>query len=189
MVPPAPATVQLPVIEPKTEEPPAPAPVPPAAPPPASPRTARPRRFAPPPPWLARLLAIGLLVAIAISCLAAPWQLFLPFPWEADLRQAFDLERQKGIFLQVDRAARTFFLLEGRFPETLAELEQAGLLGSGEVVDARGRALEYSATSTSFGLQAPTGASRTEGIGGNFLLDPEFQARAGRDEPPLVLLD
>ncbi len=191
MAPPAPATVQLPVMEPRIEEPAAPEPVPVPAPPPEPrpARTARPRRAEAPPPWLARLLAAGLLLAVAISCLAAPWKLFLPFPWEADLRQAFDTERQTGIFLQVDRAARTFFLLEGRFPETLAELEQAGLLARGEVVDAQGRALDYSATSTSFSLQAPAGASRTEGIGGNFLLDPEFQARAGRDEAPLVLLD
>ena len=188
VAPPAPVTVPLPVMAPKVEERPA-EPEPAPKPSPEPPVAVRPRRAEAPPPWLARLLAAALLAAIVITWAAAPWQLYLPFPWHADLRQAFDGERQAGIFLQVDRAARTFFLLEGRFPETLAELEQAGLLTRGEVVDARGAALDYSATPTSFSLQAPDGASRTEGIGGNFLLDPEFQDRAGRDEPPLVLLD
>ena len=126
---------------------------------------------------------------LAAYCVFGPGRLFLPFPWHADLRQAFDAERQTGIFLQVDRAARTFFLLEGRFPESLAELDQAGLLPRDQVIDARGGELSYSATATSFGLQAPAGASHTVGIGGNFLLDPEFQDRAAREEAPLVLLD
>lgn len=192
-VPPAPMTVPLPVMQPREEPEPELEPEPESEPePPAAPAPSpepRIRRSEGPPAWLPRLLAAGLLAAIAVTCLAEPWQLFLPFPWHADLRQAFEVERQTGIFLQVDRAARTFFLLEGRFPETLAELEQAGLLPRGEVVDARGRTLDYSATPTSFSLQAPGGATRTVGIGGNFLLDPEFQARAGREEPPLVLLD
>ena len=187
VVPPSPVTVPLPVMEPRVEEPPAPAP--PVAKPEPAPAPMRERQRTAPPPWLARLLAAGLLLAAAFYCLPAPWRIFLPFPWHADLRQAFDTERQAGIFLQVDRAARTFFLLEGRFPESLAELEQAGLLPRREVIAARGGELGYSATATSFSLQAPGGASRTEGIGGNFLLDPEFQARAAREEPPLVLLD
>ncbi len=182
--PPSPVTVPLPVIEPQSEEPP-----PPVAKPAPAPLPIRERQRIGPPPWLARLLAAGLLVAAAVYCLPAPWRIYLPFPWHADLRQAFDTERQAGIFLQVDRAARTFFLLEGRFPESLAELEQVGLLPRRGLFAARGGELGYSATATSFSLQAPAGASRTEGIGGNFLLDPEFQARAAREEPPLVLLD
>ena len=135
------------------------------------------------------MLAGGLLVAVAAYCLAGPWKLFLPFPWQSDLRQAFDTERRAGVYLQLDRAARTFFLLEGRFPESLAELEQAGLLAPEAVTDAAGGELGYSATATSFSLQASGGVSRTEGIAGNFLLDPEFQERAAREQPPLVLLD
>ncbi len=185
-VPPSPVTVPLPVMEPAVAEEPPPAP--PPSPEPAPPVWA-PRQAAAPPAWLARALAVGLLAAVAVYCLPSPGRIFLPFPWHADLRQAFDTERHMGTSLQVDRAARTFFLLEGRFPESLGELEQAGLLARGEVANARGWGLVYSATATSFSLQAPEGASRTVGIGGNFLLDPEFTARAAREEPPLVLLD
>jgi hypothetical protein len=186
VVPPSPVTVPLPVVKPLEEEEPPPAPPPVAEPAPVPRRSPE---VSAPPPWLARLLAGGLLLVVAAYCLPGPWQIFLPFPWHADLRQAFDTERQAGIFHQVDRAARTFFLLEGRFPESLSELEQAGLLPHDEVVDASGTELGYSATATSFSLQASGGASRTEGIGGNFLLDPEFEDRATREEPPLVLLD
>jgi hypothetical protein len=192
VIPPSPVTVPLPLMKPPPAAAPAPAAAPKekAVPPAAAAPAARPRLPAPPPPQLlARLLAAGLLVAVAAYCLPGPWQIFLPFPWHAGLREAFHTERRAGIFLQIDRAARTFFLLEGRFPESLAELEQAGLLPRSEVVDARGGKLDYSATATSFSLQAPGGASRTVGIGGNFLLDPEFQARVVREEPPLVLLD
>jgi hypothetical protein len=186
--PPSPVTGSAPLLEAGIDEEPPTAPPPVLEPEPA-PRPTRSRQASAPPPWLARLLATALLVTVAVYCLLGPWQVFLPFPWHADLRQAFDTERQAGIFLQVDRAARTFFLLEGRFPESLSELEQAGLLPRDEVVAAQGGELGYSATATSFSLQAPGGVSRTEGIGGNFLLDPEFQARAAREEPPLVLLD
>ena len=202
VVPPAPVTVPLPVMkiepapapepeadlqpEPQREPEPQPAPEPQRAPPP--PVRLKPGRTDAPPAWLARALAGGLLLAVAFYCVVER-QVFLPFPWHADLGEAFDKERQAGIFLQVDRAARTFFLLEGRFPESLGELEEDGLLARDEVVDASGGDLGYSATATSFSLQAPGGVSSTEGIGGNFLLDPEFQDRAAREEPPLVLLD
>lgn len=187
-VPPSPVTVPLPVMDPPiVEEQPAPSP-PPVQPTPA-PRPQRKSRAAAPPAWLARMLAAGLLVAVAVYCLPGPWRVFLPFPWHADLREAFDTERRAGVFLKVDRAARTFFLLEGRFPENLAELEEMSLLQRGDVAEAHGGELSYSTTATSFSLQYPGGASLTEGIGGNFLLDPEFQERAVRDEPPLVLLD
>ena len=184
-VPPAPVTVPLPVLAPVEESPPPvavpePVPEPVPRPKPAASRAA-------PPPWLAQVLAAGLLVAVAAYSVAAPWRVVLPFPWHADLRQAFDAERQSGILLQVGRAARTFFLLEGRFPESLAEL--AEVVPNARVVDARGRPLVYASTATSFSLQAPGGATWTEGIGGDFLLDPEFQVRSSLDEPPLVLLD
>jgi hypothetical protein len=200
---PSPATVPLPIVMPQVEEgPPSPAPVPevPSVPsptpatlvPPTPGPTARPETEARPdgpPPWLPRLLAAGLLVAVAIYCLPGPWRLFLPFPWQADLRQAFDTERRAGIFLQVDRAARTFFLLEARFPESLAELHQTGLLPPDELIGSGGDELTYAATATSFSLQGPEEAARSLSIGGNFLLDPEFQVRAAQEEPPLVLLD
>jgi hypothetical protein len=192
VVPPSPITVVLPVIEPPIEEESL-SPAPLVPPPSVEPELASDPELegvtSPPPPWLAWLLAGGLLVAVAVYCLPAPGRIFLPFPWHADLREAFDTERQAGVFLQVDRAARTFFLLEGRFPETMAELEQVGLLSDAEVADAADGELGYSATATSFSLQAAGGSRRTEGIGGNFLLDPDFQVRVARDEPPLILLD
>ncbi len=189
VAPGSPVTVPLPVIEPPEVEEPAVAP-PPPPPPRAKPEgPARAPRVETPPPWLARVLAGALVLAVAVYFTVAPWRALLPFPWHADLRQALDSERQAVVFLQVDRAARTFFLLEGRFPENLDELEERSLLPAGGVLDSRGRSMTYSATATSFSLQAPGGSSRTEGIAGNFLLDPEFQARAEREEPPLVLLD
>ncbi len=167
-----------------------PPPEPPAveAPPaaaPAAPAVERRRRIAAPAARTAPLLGAVLALAVLLATGLAPWRLLLPMPWHADLRQALEAEREAAEFVRVDRAARTFFLLEGRFPESLTELHEPPLLPAGEL-----GGLTYSSTAGSFSLGRPgSGAARTEGIAGNFLLDPEFQATSSRREPPLVLLD
>ena len=143
----------------------------------------------------AALLAAVLLVA---ALLVAPVSFFLPFPWQDGERGSMHARRDAAHLVELDRAAKTFFLLEGRFPDDLRELVDAGLLKPRDVYDSRGRRLSYESQERSYVVRPlvvdTASPGFEEGIAGNFLLDPEIQIglRSDRDEaaePPLILLD
>jgi hypothetical protein len=96
--------------------------------------------------------------------------------------------------LAVDRAAKTYFLLEGHFPPSFGPLVASGLLDGGDRVGPEGRRLTLVAHEESYDVLAE-GAEQpvwSEAISGNFLLDPELRGSAAapaREERPLVLLD
>lgn len=145
--------------------------------------------------WPARFLGIGafvLLVALATSDHA---RFLLPFPWQDGLRQAVLDEQTSAAYLKLDRGAKTSFLLNGHFPERLEKLITDSYLTPRDMVDPAGRRLGYASQVAGYliypeeeGEVAP-GASRTETVTGNFLLDPEFVPEQMVEEPPLVLLD
>ncbi|MEP7009525.1 MAG: DUF4388 domain-containing protein [Acidobacteriota bacterium] len=136
------------------------------------------------------------LAAVGLACLLIyrPGQAVLPFSWQAGSLEALDETQRSAQFLKIDRAAETFFLLEGRFPEHLSELRDRGLLGPHDLFDVEGRPLQLDAREKAYVLHAE-GRSGAEGatsrsISGNFLLDPEFLSlRPGTQAAPLVLLD
>jgi hypothetical protein len=147
-------------------------------------------------PALARIAAsllAGLLLAVLFR---APGAAVIPFPWQEEERLALAHEQRATLSLKIDRAAKTWFLLEGRFPEHLSQLVQAGYLSPRDLVDPDGHPLQYSVTEESYTLQ-PTkagkpvaGAETTEAITGNFFLDPEFLTLPEESAAqPLVLLD
>lgn len=147
-------------------------------------------------PALARVAA-ALLGALALAVLfLAPGAVVIPFPWQAEERQALAHEERASLSLKIDRAAKTWFLLEGRFPERLSQLVQAGYLSPSDLVDPDGHPFQYSATEESYTLQ-PTkggkpvpGMETTEAITGNFFLDPEFLTLPEESAAqPLILLD
>lgn len=142
---------------------------------------------------VAAVLAV-LLIQAFLRPVVSP---FLPFPWQAAQRDAFTAVQRDSRYLKIDRAARSNFLLEGRYPETLESLRDAGLIGAGDLVDPRGRRLVYQAEEIHYSV-APLGSDGqpieaeglAEAVSGDFLLDPEMvQGRMKTDEPPLVLLD
>ncbi len=51
-----------------------------------------------------------------------PIRPLLPFPGQEATRAALEKQRRLGRYLSIDRAARTFYLLEGRYPAALDEL-------------------------------------------------------------------
>lgn len=139
---------------------------------------------------LAGLAALGL----AALLIYRPGQTVLPFSWQAASLQALDETQRSAQFLKIDRAAETFFLLEGRFPEHLTELRERGLLGPHDLFDAEGRPLQFEAREKTYELHAEgrtdAGGASSRSIAGNFLLDPEFLSlRPGTQAAPLVLLD
>ena len=147
---------------------------------------ARPRRrAAAPPAWLPPILAAGLAAALLAALLAAPGRFLLPFPWQEPEREALAALQAQARERTVDRAAKTFFLLEGRYPESLEQLVALDLLEPGDVRTAAGEPLRYLPQEDSYRL-----GERSEAITGNFLLDPElFGPSAAPARAPLVLLD
>jgi hypothetical protein len=146
-------------------------------------------------PWFPRVLGMALALALILVCLAEPNRVLLPFPWQEGLHQAVQDEQISAAYLKIDRAAGTSFLLDGHFPEALGQLVEDGYLEPVDLVDPSGRELGYAAQVAGYliyplddGEPAP-GASRTETITGNFLLDPEFLPTRKIEADPLVLLD
>lgn len=156
---------------------------------------AKPKRISEYPPWPSRLLAIGLVLGLVSVVLMNPRFLILPFPGQRDLRQELENLKYSAAFLKIDRSAKTFFLLEGRFPESLNDLVERGFLHPEDLLDPTGSPFEYSALASGYMLhrdqpeEASPITSRAETITGNFLLDPEFVVPELTERPPLILLD
>lgn len=153
---------------------------------------------APPPVqgWVGKAAAFLLAAALLAVLLLAPGAILQPFPWQKPDAQALAAEQRRALYLKIDRAAKTYFLLQGRFPDSLDELVRRGLLSSNDLEDALGYPLRYRPQEESYvltplaGGQPVASAETTEAITGNFLLDPEFLSSTA--EPagaPLVLLD
>ena len=145
--------------------------------------------------WPHKAFGVGLIVALVAVLLVDPGRFLLPFPWQGGLRQALLDEQTSAAYLKVDRAAKTWFLLEGQFPEEFSELASYGSLIGADMVDPAGRPLGYAAQIASYlvyplgeGDPAP-GSSRTEPITGDFLLDPEFITPPTEPITPLILLE
>ena len=140
----------------------------------------------------AAILAILTLLLLVL----APSSVVVPFPWQEEERLALAREQRASLYLKIDRAAKTWFLLEGRFPEQLSQLVEAGFLAPADLSDPYGRPLEYTVTEESYTLQPLVdgkpvlGEEASEAITGNFLLDPGFLSLPTESAAqPLVLLD
>ncbi|HXO21414.1 MAG TPA: hypothetical protein VOA87_15990, partial [Thermoanaerobaculia bacterium] len=145
---------------------------------------------------IARLLALAPAILLVVVLLGVPDFLVLPFPWQDGQRLALAQAQRAPLYLKIDRAAKTYFLLEGRFPERLSQLQQAGLLAGEDLHDPQGYALRYAAREEGYVVQPVdgkgtpiAGAESTEAITGNFLLDPDFISVSPDHQAPLVLID
>jgi predicted transcriptional regulator len=146
--------------------------------------------------WPGRLLALIPLILLASAVFRQPLHLPLPLPWQAYDRSELEDQLRASIFGKIDRGARTYYLVEGRFPNDLARLIELNLLSPAELLDPLARPLAVTPEAGSYVLQPvdhgrPIDAAATTGtIAGNFLLDartlsPDEQP----DRPVLVLLD
>jgi hypothetical protein len=184
--------------EPEVEEAPPPKPVAKAPAPirielPAAPRQSSTETWL---TWAVPALAI-VFIALAVALAALrPELLLAPFPWQATERRGLEKQQRIATYQKLDRAARTYFLLEGHYPDSLAELEKRWLISSRDLADEQGRPFDYHAESATYTVQ-PTedGVPRqelgvTESIAGDFFLDPEVYTGLEEGQGnPLVLLD
>ena len=141
-------------------------------------------------------MGIGLWLAAAVVLVMQPTRILLPFPWQGGLQKDYQKEGRRLVHFNVEQAATTFFLLNGRYPEEMSELESVRLLASRDMFDPSGARLRLSSATASFLVETESpdeGAADTSfasAITGNFLLDPEFLSMpAESTDPPLVLLD
>jgi hypothetical protein len=146
--------------------------------------------------WTGRLLAAALVVLAIASLLRFSDALMLPFPWQERERGDLIRERRSALYLKIDHAAKTWFLLKGSFPDRLEDLVAAGLLSAADLKDPQGHPILYVASEDSYTLEPVEsgrpvlGAETSEAITGNFLLDPEFLKLSNESTAqPLVLLD
>jgi hypothetical protein len=146
--------------------------------------------------WVGRILALLLAALVVAALLRVPDSLLLPFPWQQRDREVLVRDQRAALYLKIDRAAKTWFLLKGSFPDHLQDLVNARLLSPADLEDPEGRPLKYGAGEDSYTLQPlekarpVVGAEATEAITGNFLLDPEIlNAAPESTAAPLVLLD
>ncbi len=160
------------------------------------PRDAAPSRPSPLAVAAPRLAALLVGIVVFASPWFAPRSLLLPYPWQDTARSSLERNQRSAQYLQIDRAARTFFLLEGHYPDGLQELVTLNLLSPLALADPAGRRLAYSAENLAYELQPVEGGAPIpelgvrEAITGDFLLDPDFLDLPEKSErPPLVLLD
>ena len=78
--------------------------------------------------WVGRSLALLLAALVVAVLLRVPDTLLLPFPWQEHEREVLVRDQRAALYLKIDRAAKTWFLLKGSFPEHLQDLVAARLL-------------------------------------------------------------
>lgn len=149
-----------------------------------------------PPLAFGRALAAGLAGLLVAAALWQSSKLFFPFSWQEPEREVFTRTQRVAQFQKIDRAARTHFLLKGHYPDDLGRLVALGLLDHQDLRDAAGRTLAYATDGVGYSLQplengeALVELGSSEGITGDFLLDPDFlKLPKSAQEAPLVLLD
>lgn len=142
---------------------------------------------------VAHLLALLVAVGAGVALVRSPDRYLLPFPWQGSEREAEAAKRFDAAAVKIDRAAKTWYLLEGGFPESLGRLVDPGLLARADLAAPGGRPYAYGSAATTYRLHpsgTPEDAGTGEAVTGNFLLDSDFHANTqGGQGPPLVLLD
>jgi len=146
--------------------------------------------------WGGGGLALMALVWVVAAFVNFPGALLLPFPWQEQERAAFEAQQRTALYLKIDRGAKSYFLLEGQFPERLQSLVGKRLLGTHDLKDPEGRPLRYEPSEIRYELAPVAQGERIldlatdEAITGNFLLDPDFYSLDNESMAiPLVLID
>ncbi len=145
--------------------------------------------------WSGPALGSVLALALALTLAFKPGAYLLPFPWQDHQRLSAQRQLRQSLYLKIDRAAKTYFLVEVHYPESLEELVERGMISPSDMSDQAGHELRYSTDDVSYrivpvvdGRQDPDLAT-TEAITGDFLLDPQFLRPSSTDVEPLWLIE
>ncbi len=145
--------------------------------------------------WVGPALAIVLALAVGLALLLKPGSFLLPFPWQDSQRTTVQRQLRQSLYLKIDRAAKTYFLVEVHYPNYLEDLVDGGLVTGADLSDQTGSPLDYSTDDVSYRIvpviddRRDQDLATTEAITGDFLLDPQFLRPPSSDVPPLYLID
>ncbi|RMH28428.1 MAG: hypothetical protein D6692_05445, partial [Planctomycetota bacterium] len=137
-------------------------------------------------------LAAGLLVAVLV---AKPLAILWPAPWQQEQRGIAERRLRQALFQRVDRATRTYYLMEASFPRTLVELVDRRLISPRDLTDPSGRPLRIEAGDERYvlslqgGDEAAFDARLVEATADDFFLAAERLDVETTGEPPLYLID
>lgn len=147
-------------------------------------------------PWAATLAILLLAVGLTVRLHRSPVHFVCPLPWEEAERGRLVQGRRELLYQRIDNAAKTFYLVEKRFPENLQVLVDSGLLSGGDLVEPEGYDLDFISTEAGYVVQPLahgrplSEVGRTDGVAGNILLDSRYLRSPGEvAEAPLILLD
>lgn len=137
--------------------------------------------------------AVAVLAVVAL--LGQPRSTLVSRPWSSDVEESAERLERIAAFEAIDRAIRTYHLLEGRFPDELKTLVESELLQPEALRDGAGRPLSFRSDREGYvvepiagGMARPELGAR-EALEGDFLLDREMTEVPESQQPPLVLLD
>jgi hypothetical protein len=139
------------------------------------------------------LLPLVLAAVLAVLAVRAPAAILFPAPGSEARREDHERLLRLERFALLDRAARTFHLLEGRYPVAVAELVNRGLLPARAARGPRGGELALRSEVDTYqivldGREGVPGVR--EGVYGDFLLDRSlFSGLSEETAVPLVLVD
>ncbi|MEM7581980.1 MAG: DUF4388 domain-containing protein [Acidobacteriota bacterium] len=145
--------------------------------------------------WVGPVLATLCAVCLLWSFSRQQTSVLLPFPWQEGQRGTVERSLRQSLYLKLDRAAKTYFLVAVHYPSSLDEMAELGLISQADTRDQSGGYLAYSTDDVTYRIvpqldgHGAQEQSTTEAITGDFLLDPQFLRTASSDVPPLYLLD
>jgi hypothetical protein len=133
--------------------------------------------------------------AVVLGIVARPAVVLLPYPSQRNERLGLERVVRQARYAAIDRAARNYYLLEGRYPASLEDLVSRDMLTAGQRYDADGHPLVFEPSEDTYQL-APAGsggdrsAAITETVAGDVLLDRTMFASVQEEAGvPLILLD
>lgn len=145
-------------------------------------------------PWVARAVAILATLALAFAASRRPSVLIVPFPWQEAHRAGLENQLRQSRMDGVEGAARTYFLMEQRFPGSLVDLVDAGLLGARDLRDPIGAPMGYTTEDdSSYRISVAAGGDvverHVEVAADDFLLGDISGGDKDESTAPLYLID
>lgn len=145
--------------------------------------------------WVGPALAAVLIVGAALYFVVRPAFLLLPFPWSSNPRVAIERNLRDSLFYDIDRQAKTYFLISAHYPDSLEDLIDSGLIARRDLRDPAGYSLEYVSEDLTYQIRIKDGDETIEGLGnseaitGDFFVDPQFLRSGAIAESPLVFIE